>query len=111
MRVRGRGRVRVPREVRAAQGGHDPNIAPDPHPHPHPDSHPLTLPRTPPLTNLPLALTPTPTLTLTLTLALPLSKVPMTDDLTGEPLVKRADDNETALKKRLDSFHKQATNP
>ena len=32
----------------------------------------------------------------------------MTDDLTGEPLTKRADDNETALKKRLGQFHAQA---
>jgi len=34
-------------------------------------------------------------------------KVPMKDDLTGEPLTKRADDNETALKKRLGQFHAQ----
>lgn len=34
-------------------------------------------------------------------------KVPMTDDLTGEPLTKRADDNEAALKKRLSQFHAQ----
>jgi len=34
-------------------------------------------------------------------------KVPMTDDVTGEPLMKRKDDNEEALKKRLDAFHKQ----
>jgi len=33
-------------------------------------------------------------------------KVEMTDDITGEPLVRRSDDNETALKKRLDSYHK-----
>ena len=55
----------------------------------HPSPFTLTLP-----------LTPTPTLTLT--------KVPMKDDLTGEPLTKRADDNETALKKRLGQFHAQA---
>ena len=29
------------------------------------------------------------------------------DDITGEPLTKRKDDNEAALKKRLDEFHKQ----
>jgi len=34
-------------------------------------------------------------------------KVPMKDDVTGEPLMKRKDDNEEALKKRLDAFHKQ----
>ncbi|KAK6168258.1 hypothetical protein SNE40_022121 [Patella caerulea] len=34
-------------------------------------------------------------------------KVSMKDDLTGEPLIKRSDDNEQALKKRLDSYHKQ----
>ena len=34
-------------------------------------------------------------------------KVPNIDDVTGEPLIKRADDNPEALKKRLDSFHKQ----
>ena len=28
-------------------------------------------------------------------------RIPMTDDLTGEPLVKRADDNEETLRKRL----------
>ena len=32
----------------------------------------------------------------------------MKDDQTGEPLTKRADDNETALKKRLGQFHAQA---
>ena len=31
----------------------------------------------------------------------------MTDDVTGEPLMRRKDDNEEALKKRLDAFHKQ----
>jgi adenylate kinase len=31
----------------------------------------------------------------------------MTDDVTGEPLVKRPDDNENALKKRLELYHKQ----
>jgi len=34
-------------------------------------------------------------------------KVPMTDDITGEPLERRSDDNEEALAKRLDSYHKQ----
>ncbi|XP_073992951.1 adenylate kinase 2 [Rhodnius prolixus] len=36
-------------------------------------------------------------------------KVPMKDDLTGEPLIKRSDDNVDALKKRLDSYHKQTS--
>lgn len=31
----------------------------------------------------------------------------MTDDVTGEPLIKRSDDNVEALKKRLESYHKQ----
>lgn len=34
-------------------------------------------------------------------------KVPMKDDITGEPLVKRSDDNEEALKKRLATYHTQ----
>lgn len=34
-------------------------------------------------------------------------KKPMTDDETGEPLVRRSDDNVDALKKRLDVYHKQ----
>lgn len=34
-------------------------------------------------------------------------KKPMTDDVTGEPLIKRSDDNVDALKKRLESYHKQ----
>ncbi|KAF9961148.1 adenylate kinase [Mortierella alpina] len=34
-------------------------------------------------------------------------KVPMTDDITGEPLVQRSDDNAEALKKRLVAYHKQ----
>ena len=33
-------------------------------------------------------------------------KKEMTDDITGEPLVQRSDDNEEALKKRLVSYHK-----
>ncbi|GMT32251.1 hypothetical protein PFISCL1PPCAC_23548 [Pristionchus fissidentatus] len=32
-------------------------------------------------------------------------KVPMIDDQTGEPLTKRSDDNETALRKRLEQYH------
>ena len=34
-------------------------------------------------------------------------KVPMKDDITGEPLVKRSDDNAEALKKRLATYHTQ----
>ncbi|XP_017881181.1 adenylate kinase [Ceratina calcarata] len=34
-------------------------------------------------------------------------KVPMKDDVTGEPLVKRSDDNAEALKKRLQTYHIQ----
>lgn len=34
-------------------------------------------------------------------------KVPGKDDVTGEPLIKRADDNPESLKKRLDSYHRQ----
>lgn len=34
-------------------------------------------------------------------------KVPMVDDVTGEPLERRSDDNVDALKKRLDAYHKQ----
>ncbi|KAG5953978.1 adenylate kinase [Claviceps sorghi] len=34
-------------------------------------------------------------------------KVPMKDDVTGEPLVQRSDDNADALKKRLVTYHKQ----
>ncbi|KAI1445816.1 adenylate kinase cytosolic [Annulohypoxylon stygium] len=36
-------------------------------------------------------------------------KVPMTDDITGEPLVQRSDDNAEALKKRLVTYHNQTT--
>ncbi|XP_062619492.1 adenylate kinase 2, mitochondrial-like [Saccostrea cucullata] len=36
-------------------------------------------------------------------------KVPMKDDLTGEALIRRSDDNEDALKKRLESYHKQTS--
>lgn len=31
----------------------------------------------------------------------------MTDDLTGEPLIRRSDDNIEALKKRLSTYHTQ----
>ncbi|XP_030384392.1 adenylate kinase [Scaptodrosophila lebanonensis] len=34
-------------------------------------------------------------------------KVSMKDDVTGEPLMRRSDDNAEALKKRLESYHKQ----
>ncbi|XP_066601226.1 adenylate kinase [Prorops nasuta] len=34
-------------------------------------------------------------------------KVPMKDDVTGEPLTKRSDDNAEALKKRLNTYHVQ----
>ncbi|KAI8831916.1 adenylate kinase-domain-containing protein [Chytriomyces cf. hyalinus JEL632] len=34
-------------------------------------------------------------------------KVPMTDDITGEPLIQRSDDNAATLVKRLESYHKQ----
>ncbi|XP_067934648.1 adenylate kinase-like [Watersipora subatra] len=37
-------------------------------------------------------------------------KKPMTDDITGEPLMRRSDDNAEALKRRLASYHK-STNP
>lgn len=36
-----------------------------------------------------------------------LLKVENTDDVTGEPLIKRADDNEETLRQRLDTFHGQ----
>ncbi|XP_058462559.1 adenylate kinase [Malaya genurostris] len=34
-------------------------------------------------------------------------KVPMKDDVTGEPLMRRSDDNATALVKRLEAYHNQ----
>lgn len=34
-------------------------------------------------------------------------KKPMTDDVTGEPLIQRADDNADTLKKRLSTYHEQ----
>jgi adenylate kinase len=36
-------------------------------------------------------------------------KVTMKDDITGEPLIQRSDDNEEALKKRLVTYHTQTT--
>jgi len=36
-------------------------------------------------------------------------KEDMTDDISGEPLTRRSDDNEEALRKRLLSYHKQTT--
>lgn len=33
----------------------------------------------------------------------------MTDDVTGEPLIQRADDNVDTLTKRLATYHKQTT--
>ncbi|KAI1206177.1 adenylate kinase cytosolic [Annulohypoxylon truncatum] len=36
-------------------------------------------------------------------------KVPMKDDITGEPLIQRSDDNAEALKKRLVTYHNQTT--
>lgn len=34
-------------------------------------------------------------------------KKAMTDDITGDPLIRRSDDNAEVLKKRLDAYHKQ----
>ena len=34
-------------------------------------------------------------------------KKEMTDDVSGEPLIQRSDDNEDALKKRLSTYHDQ----
>ena len=34
-------------------------------------------------------------------------KKPMTDDVTGEPLIQRSDDNVETLRKRLGSYHQQ----
>ncbi len=36
-------------------------------------------------------------------------KESMKDDITGEPLIQRSDDNAEALKKRLGSYHNQTT--
>lgn len=33
----------------------------------------------------------------------------MTDDVTGEPLIQRTDDNAETLKKRLGTYHEQTT--
>ena len=34
-------------------------------------------------------------------------KTTMTDDITGEPLIQRSDDNEGTLRKRLGTYHEQ----
>jgi len=34
-------------------------------------------------------------------------KAPMTDDITGEPLIRRSDDTAESLKKRLEAYHAQ----
>jgi len=34
-------------------------------------------------------------------------KATMTDDITGEPLIQRSDDNEGTLRKRLGTYHEQ----
>lgn len=34
-------------------------------------------------------------------------KKDMTDDITGEPLIQRSDDNENTLRKRLGTYHEQ----
>ncbi|XP_060798789.1 adenylate kinase 2, mitochondrial isoform X1 [Neoarius graeffei] len=34
-------------------------------------------------------------------------KEPMKDDVTGEPLIRRSDDNETTLHSRLEAYHRQ----
>ncbi|XP_036001657.1 adenylate kinase 2, mitochondrial isoform X1 [Fundulus heteroclitus] len=36
-------------------------------------------------------------------------KEPMKDDVTGEPLIRRSDDNETTLRSRLDAYHRQTS--
>lgn len=36
-------------------------------------------------------------------------KQPMKDDVTGEPLIQRSDDNEEALRKRLVTYHSQTS--
>lgn len=36
-------------------------------------------------------------------------KTPMIDDVTGEPLIRRSDDNEETLNKRLTTYHQQTT--
>lgn len=36
-------------------------------------------------------------------------KKPMTDDITGEPLIQRSDDNAGTLQKRLDTYHAQTS--
>jgi adenylate kinase len=41
------------------------------------------------------------------TRARPVAQVPGKDDITGEPLMKRKDDNEATLRSRLTAFHEQ----
>ncbi|KAF7211371.1 adenylate kinase 2, mitochondrial isoform X3 [Nothobranchius furzeri] len=36
-------------------------------------------------------------------------KQPMKDDVTGEPLIRRSDDNETTLRSRLSAYHRQTS--
>jgi len=36
-------------------------------------------------------------------------KAEMKDDISGEPLIRRSDDNEETLRKRLDTYHSQTT--
>ncbi|CAM4632195.1 hypothetical protein PO909_004888 [Leuciscus waleckii] len=36
-------------------------------------------------------------------------KEPMKDDVTGEPLIRRSDDNETTLRSRLESYHRMTS--
>ena len=36
-------------------------------------------------------------------------KEPMKDDITGEPLIQRTDDNADTLKKRLSTYHEQTS--
>lgn len=38
-------------------------------------------------------------------------KKDMTDDITGEPLIQRSDDNAQTLKKRLETYHKVSKQP
>lgn len=51
----------------------------------------------------------TPCISLTVHLLLTVNppKKPMTDDITGEPLIQRSDDNVGTLRKRLDTYHAQ----
>lgn len=45
--------------------------------------------------------------TIPLTVARSPPKKPMKDDVTGEPLIQRSDDNVETLRKRLSTFHSQ----